>query len=127
MADINKINNDIDIGENLLIEINIQINSNYNNKTQSPKGANEESSSSSNNHKDYTIYYIIGGCIAGVIVVIIIIIKNCMKRQLYLKRDANQLNNLNGPEVNIYVAQRPQIIIRKKIELLFKTKLFPRK
>ena len=127
MADINKINNDIDIGEYLLIEINIQLNSNYNNRTQSPKGENEESSSSSNSVKDYTIYYIIGGCIAGVIVVIIIIIKNCMKRQLYLQRDQNQLNNLNGPEVNIYVGQQPQIIIRKKIELLFKTKLYPRK
>ena len=50
-----------------------------------------------------------------------------MKRQLYLQRDQNQLNNLNGPEVNIYVGQQPQIIIRKKIELLFKTKLYPRK
>ena len=128
MVDINKINNDIDIGENLLIQINAQLNNNYNKKDQLSQGENQESSSSS--HKDYTIYYVVTGLIVGAVIIIIVVIKNCMKRKLYVNRRGEQvniINDLNRAEINVYIEQKNQIDIRKKIEILFNTKLYPRK
>ena len=126
IADINKINNEKDIGENLLVDIKVELNNNFIHKTQIPPGTNEESSSSG---KDYKIYYIISGCIAGIAIVVIVVIKNCMKRKLYVNRarDQNQMNDLNRPEIDIYIDQKKQIENKKKIELLFNTKFYPRK
>ena len=122
MLDINKLNindSEFKLYENLIINIYADLKHSFNNKN--PKPPNKEKDSSK--RKKYKIYYIISGSLIGLLILSIMIVKNCLKRKFYRNRNTER-NNLNRGERIDY--QR-QIENRKKIEMLFNTKLYPLK
>ena len=124
MIDIDKNNNEI-IKEKLVIEILFQSNSDeitkHDKNKQLPTEIKENASSNKYN-KDYKLYYILGGGSALLIIIMVVALKICLKRSF---RNRNEGINLNIRQVNNNIDQNRKIENRKKIELLFNTKLYP--
>lgn len=122
MLDINKINindSEFKLYENLIINIYADLKHSFNNKNPMPPNKEKDSSK----RKKYKIYYIISGSLIGLLILSFMIVKNCLKRKFYRNRNTER-NNLNRGERIDY--QR-QIENKKKIEMLFNTKLYPLK
>ena len=114
MIDIDKNTNSVE--ENLIIKI-LKRKKNNKNEEYIPK---KDSS-----RKDYTLYYVLAGGACALVLIIIITLKICLTRKLW---DVNRQRNFNT-NVNINVEINPNIIRekenKKKIEILFQTKLYP--
>ena len=118
MIDFDKINNENEIEETLIIEI-------YINKNKFDYNENIPQHEESGNSKKFKIYIVIFGGVVALIILLIIVIKNCMKRRLYLNRD--RTNNINREDIIIHRNNNNVIDNREKIQSLFKTKLYPMK
>ena len=125
MIDIDKNNNE-KIKEKLVIEILFQSNNEeitkHDQNKQLPTEIKENASSTK--YKDYKLYYILGGGGALFIIIMVVILKICLKRT-FMNR--NEGNNPNIRQINNNIDQNRKKENRKKIELLFNTKLYPTK
>ena len=114
MIDFDKINYSVE--ENLIIKI-LKRKKNNRHDENIPK---KDSS-----RKDYTLYYVLAGGVCALVLIIFITLKICLTRKLW---DVNRQRNYNGntninSEVNSKVNREKEN--KKKIELLFQTKLYP--
>ena len=120
---INNYNELIDIKESLNIKIKKKFKKkiDYQKEGKIPKDEHEEESSICEKYK--IICFIIAGII-GLIIIIIFVLRNCLKRHFFRERyrSENILNQIVNINTNIE-NQKKEIEDKKKIELLFNTKI----
>ena len=111
--DIDKNNNE-SIEENLIINILKREKESKNNNEENFQNKKES------NKKDYILFYVLVAAISVLILIISVIIRICMKKKIDgINREITNLN-MNTNNNNIRDKEN-----KKKIDLLFQTKLFP--
>ena len=116
MIDIDKTNDSIE--ENLIIKI-------LKRKKNTTKKPEENIPKKDSSRKDYTLYYVLAGGTCALVIIVVITFKICLTRKLWISnRERNQNIDLNT-NVRVISNVNREKENKKKIEVLFQTKLYP--